>query len=88
LTTESIDSQKPLASEVCKVLHSHQINSVIVEGGQKTLQAFINENLWDEARIFTSEVNLDKGIQKPQINGTLSSETAIGSDCLKILVND
>lgn len=88
LTDENMDSQKPLASEVCKALHSHQINSVIVEGGQKTLQAFINENLWDEARIFTSEVNLDKGIQKPQIKGTLSSETAIGSDCLKILVND
>ena len=88
LTAENMDSQKPLASEVCKALHSHQINSVIVEGEQKTLQAFINENLWDEARIFTSEVNLDKGIQKLQINGTISSETAIGSDCLKILVND
>ena len=42
LTADTIDLQKPLASEVCKVLHSHQINSVIVEGGQKTLQAFID----------------------------------------------
>ena len=88
LTADTIDLQKPLASEVCKDLHLHQINSVIVEGGQKTLQAFIDENLWDEARIFSSDLNLDNGIQKPHINGTLSSERSIGSDCLKILLND
>ena len=88
LTADTIDSQKPLASEVCRVLHSHQINSVIVEGGQKTLQAFIDENLWDEARIFTGDLNLNKGLQKPHINGTLSSQRSIGSDCLKILFND
>ena len=88
LTADTIDLQKPLASEVCKALHSHQINSVIVEGGQKTLQAFIDENLWDEARIFSADLNLDKGLQKPHINGTLSSQTTIGSDCLKILLND
>lgn len=88
LTADEIDLEKPLASEVCKALYAHQINSVLIEGGQKTLQAFIDEDLWDEARIFSSELNLIKGIQKPQINGTLSTETRIGSDCLKILVND
>ena len=88
LTADTIDLQKPLASEVCKALHSFQINSVIVEGGQKTLQAFIDENLWDEARIFSADLNLDKGLQKPHINGTLSSQRSIGSDCLKILFND
>lgn len=88
LTADTIDLQKPLASEVCKALHSHQINSVIVEGGQKTLQAFIDENLWDESRIFSADLNLDKGLQKPHINGTFSSQRSIGSDCLKILFND
>ena len=61
---------------------------MIIEGGQKTLQAFIDENLWDEARIFTGELKLDEGIQSPKINGTPSTETWIGSDCLKILRND
>ena len=88
LTSVEIDVQKPLASEVCNALYSHQINSVIVEGGQKTLQAFIDENLWDEARIFSSEFKLVEGVLKPQINGTLVAETSIGSDCLKILIND
>ena len=88
LTADEISSEKPLASEVCKALYKHQINSVIIEGGQKTLQAFIEENLWDEARIFTGELKLDEGIQSPKINGTLRTETWIGSDCLKILRND
>ena len=88
LTSNDMDTEKPLAFEVCHALYKHQINSVIIEGGPKTLQAFIDENLWDEARIFTGELNLNEGILKPQINGTLVAETAIGSDCLKILRND
>ena len=88
LTSKDMDTKRPLAFEVCKALYKHQINSVIIEGGPKTLQAFIDENLWDEARIFTGKLNLNEGILKPQINGTLVAETAIGSDCLKILRND
>ena len=88
LTSVEIDVQKPLASEVCNALHTHQINSVIVEGGQKTLQAFMDENLWDEARIFSSDLKLVEGVSNPKISGTLVAETSIGSDCLKILTND
>ena len=88
LTSNDMDTEKPLAFEVCHALYKHQINSVIIEGGPKTLQAFIDENLWDEARIFTGELNLNEGILKPQINGTLAFETALGSDCLKIIRND
>lgn len=88
LTSNDMDTERPLASEICKALYKHQINSVIIEGGQKTLQAFIDEDLWDEARIFTGELNLKEGIHKPLIKGTLETETWIGSDCLKILRND
>ena len=88
LTADSFDSENPSALEVCKALYKHQINSVIIEGGPKTLQTFIDEDLWDEARIFTGELNLNEGIHKPLIKGTLKTETWIGSDCLKILRND
>ncbi len=88
LTSHEINIQNPLASEVCKALYAEHITSVIIEGGQKTLQAFIDESLWDEARIFSSELNLNDGISKPQIKGSLLSETQLTSDCLKILVND
>ena len=53
-----------------------------------TLQAFIDENLWDEARIFEGERPLESGISAPIIKGTLVSEHSIKSDLLKLLIND
>ena len=88
LTAKEIDTQKPLAFQVCKTLYKHHITSVIIEGGQKTLQSFIDEDLWDEARIFSSALNLNNGIPKPHIDGILATETSIGSDVLKLLIND
>ena len=70
------------------ILYEHHITSIIIEGGLKTLQAFIKANLWDEARIFSSEMNLSKGIQKPKINGTLVTKKRIESDTLKTFMND
>jgi len=34
-------------------LYLQDIQSVIIEGGAHTLNSFINEGLWDEARVFT-----------------------------------
>jgi diaminohydroxyphosphoribosylaminopyrimidine deaminase/5-amino-6-(5-phosphoribosylamino)uracil reductase len=35
-------------------LHAHKIQSLIVEGGTKTLQSFLVQNLWDELRVETN----------------------------------
>jgi diaminohydroxyphosphoribosylaminopyrimidine deaminase/5-amino-6-(5-phosphoribosylamino)uracil reductase len=41
---------------------------VLVEGGTKTLQSFIDIGLWDEARTITNETMLvEGGIDAPQI---------------------
>ena len=77
-----------MAAQVSKALCLNKITSVIVEGGQKTLQAFINEGLWDEARIFSSETYLKEGIKKPQLKSIPVKETLIDSDSLKIILND
>ncbi len=45
-----------------------EIQSVIVEGGRKTLQNFIDKGYWDEARVFTSNKKLNKGIPSPNFN--------------------
>ena len=73
---------------LCAILYEHHITSIIIEGGQKTLQTFIDANFWDEARIFSSELNLIAGVRKPKINGTLVTKKIIESDTLKILIND
>jgi diaminohydroxyphosphoribosylaminopyrimidine deaminase/5-amino-6-(5-phosphoribosylamino)uracil reductase len=88
LTNTEIDSTAPLAIQVCNALYLNDISSVIIEGGKKTLQAFIDEKLWDEARIFSSNKDLKTGIKKPHLEGKLISETLIKSDTLKIIIND
>ncbi len=41
------------------------VQSLIVEGGRATLQSFIDENLWDEARIETAPVSVGQGTPAP-----------------------
>ncbi len=74
-----------IAQEVCEVLFSKSITSVIIEGGAKTLQLFIEQNLWDEARIFTGKVIFESGIAAPDIIGTTLSKGMVGADELLIL---
>jgi len=68
-------------------LYLQDIQSVIIEGGAKTLNSFIDERLWDEARIFTSETVLNNGIKAPEIAGVKADEVLSGVDRLKILYN-
>jgi len=79
---------KNLAQEVCLILYKHQISSVIIEGGSKTLQSFIAKNLWDEARIFKGEAVFSEGITAPEIKGTEKHTRTIQNDKLTILSND
>ena len=57
-----------LPSEIINTLFKKNIQSVIVEGGNKTIQAFIDLNLWDEARVFSADVIIKNGVKSPKIN--------------------
>ncbi|WP_176620202.1 bifunctional diaminohydroxyphosphoribosylaminopyrimidine deaminase/5-amino-6-(5-phosphoribosylamino)uracil reductase RibD [Flagellimonas chongwuensis] len=83
-----IDFSKNLAQEICDALHQHNITSVIIEGGARTLQTFIDENLWDEARIFKGAVSFENGLPAPKIQGTLQHQTQILTDTLSVYHND
>jgi diaminohydroxyphosphoribosylaminopyrimidine deaminase/5-amino-6-(5-phosphoribosylamino)uracil reductase len=80
--------ESTIAQQICDVLFKSHINSVIIEGGAKTLQSFIDENLWDEARVFTGTNEFKEGIKAPEFNGQLISEEKIISDSLKIYTYD
>ena len=86
ITKNDININNPLAQEITKILYSKNIQSVIVEGGKKTLECFININLWDEARIFTSNKILGKGLNSPKIVGKISSNYSIDDDKLSIII--
>ncbi|MDO6605461.1 bifunctional diaminohydroxyphosphoribosylaminopyrimidine deaminase/5-amino-6-(5-phosphoribosylamino)uracil reductase RibD [Arenibacter palladensis] len=85
---EIIDFENNLAAQICAILHKHEIISVIIEGGAKTLQSFIDSELWDEARIFKGKNKFGEGLESPRIHGFLQSETQIESDILTLLKHD
>ena len=88
LTETDLDFSKPLATQICEKLHEYNINSIIIEGGHNTLQDFIDENLWDEARIFYGTNLFMEGTKAPSIKGSLTSETKLLNDTLKYYIND
>ncbi len=53
--------------EVLHELYERKIQSVIVEGGRRVLDAFIASGLYDEVRILRSSRNLGNGLKAPAI---------------------
>ena len=65
-----IDHQHPLNMES---LYAHNIQSLIVEGGTKTLQSFLMQNLWDEIRVETNfTLTVNGGTRAPQLPANVS----------------
>lgn len=75
-----------LPQKIAYQLYMMDIQSVIIEGGAEILKLFIEGNLWDEARIFTSRNNWIQGIKAPKIEGQLIAQNTIENDNLKILI--
>ena len=67
-----------------KFCYKKNILSLFIEGGQKTLNYFIKDQLWDEARIFTSKQKFKKGINSPEFFAPLFSKEELGDNTLKI----
>ncbi|MBD3582734.1 bifunctional diaminohydroxyphosphoribosylaminopyrimidine deaminase/5-amino-6-(5-phosphoribosylamino)uracil reductase RibD [Flavobacterium selenitireducens] len=63
--TEVVTFDENLAARLCKGLSGRDIQSVIVEGGSRLLQTFIDAGIWDEARVFKSDIVLGDGTKAP-----------------------
>ena len=87
LTFSKINFEQNVLPQILNELYLRQIQSVIIEGGAETLQHFLQQNLWDEARIFTSPTVLGNGISSPTITNKFSEEQTIGADTLRIYFN-
>lgn len=69
--------------EICNFCFENNLQSVIIEGGQKTLQSFIDAGLWDEARVFETKVDLQQGVSAPILKDFSKTSTVfIDTDCL------
>lgn len=62
-----VDHRHPLNMES---LWLHGVQSLIVEGGRKTLEWFLAQNLWDEIRVETNmALTAEKGTRAPHLPG-------------------
>ncbi len=88
ISYEGIDFTTDIATQICSVLHKRNIVSVFIEGGSKTLQTFIDANLWDKARVFTGQSTFTKGLKAPRLLGKLASTEFLKKDILNTYIND
>lgn len=66
-------------------LYLQDVQSLIIEGGAKTLQTFIDAELWDEARIFTAPEFWGEGMKAPLIKGDTFETIRLGNNQLHII---
>lgn len=70
--------------ELLTDLHIRKIQSLIIEGGSKTLIEFIQAGLWDEARVFKADKFFEKGIPAPLLTAKAVGKELIHGDELTV----
>lgn len=70
------------AEEAIQQLYNLKIQSVIIEGGKKTLEKFLEIGLWDEARILVGNQCWGKGLKAPKMPETPEKTVQIDDNLL------
>jgi diaminohydroxyphosphoribosylaminopyrimidine deaminase / 5-amino-6-(5-phosphoribosylamino)uracil reductase len=84
LTYKKIQPAFPITDSILSALYDLQILSVLVEGGARLLQTFIDAGSWDEIRIITNEeLVIPVGIASPEFrNAIFVKSVQTGSDLI------
>ena len=68
VTFYKLSSGEDIISGLLNALYRLKIQSVLVEGGARLLQSFIDQHYWDEARVITNEqLIIEIGINAPEL---------------------
>lgn len=85
-----IDREKDLIPQLLDALYTLNLQSIIIEGGARLLQSFIDANAWDEARVIVSASNVEdqrNSIPAPRLKRVkIISLEALGTDKIQIMV--
>jgi diaminohydroxyphosphoribosylaminopyrimidine deaminase/5-amino-6-(5-phosphoribosylamino)uracil reductase len=84
LIFKKIDGEQTDIPSILSSLHSLHVLSILVEGGAKLLQSFIDSELWDEIRIITNtEMVIEGGTPSPDFkNAKLFVSEMLSSDTI------
>lgn len=78
----------PSSIQVIEYLNNIGIQSLLVEGGAEVISHFIENGLWDEARIFTGNVLFNDGIKAPSIKGKFYYKSVFEKSRLKVFLKE
>jgi len=84
---ERIDFSENVPQQICEVLYKYEIQSVIIEGGAKTLKSFIDLGLWDEAFVFVGAILFKDGLKAPNLKKAPSEIQKFSNDTLTVYKN-
>ena len=71
----TIDFNGDVLRQVANYLYEHKVQRLLVEGGAKTLQTFIDAGLWDEAYVESTSLMLGNGVKAPMMKNVQKIET-------------
>ena len=75
-------------SQIIEHLFKFNIQSIIIEGGTRFIKSFIENDLWDEARIFNSNLVFLNGISAPKIKGIFVNSQNLHNERLYIFSHE
>lgn len=78
-----------IVHQISNACYQNNIQSIMVEGGAKLLQSFIDEGMWDEARIITNQtLHVENGLPAPELTDcTFAAGENIFSDRIDYYFN-
>ena len=68
ITYIKLEKESEILLQIVRDLYEKGIQSLLVEGGSKLLQSFIEDNLWDDIFVEKSTLQLVSGVKAPIIN--------------------
>ncbi|MFP5042313.1 bifunctional diaminohydroxyphosphoribosylaminopyrimidine deaminase/5-amino-6-(5-phosphoribosylamino)uracil reductase RibD [Parasediminibacterium sp. JCM 36343] len=73
--------------QIMNMCYKKNIQSILVEGGSKTLQSFIDYHLWDEARVITNtQLSVADGVHAPILfNAAIEKSFMVDNDRIQVV---
>lgn len=75
-----LDFDHDFLNRLLSHLYQQKITTLLVEGGARLLQSFIDQNLWDEAYVLVGDKTIEKGIPAPVLSGVVNARFSLGKD--------
>jgi diaminohydroxyphosphoribosylaminopyrimidine deaminase / 5-amino-6-(5-phosphoribosylamino)uracil reductase len=76
--------------QIMNALYQMKLQSVLIEGGAQLLQSFVDEGMWDEARVICNEeLIIGSGIPAPQLQDQLLiNKEVLSTDTIRYYKNN